>query len=572
MTERQVKFALMAIICVAAWLRLHGIDHGLPYPFRSDEESMLGGALRMLELRNPIPAFNPEEMEILNYPVIVPYLLLMVITPFLLLDFAISGFPPLDLFARHVFEQMGTIFLLSRLTSVVISLLTLMVVYRLARLLFKSSAISLACSALFAIEFYAVFTSHFVRHWPMTTLMIWLAVLYAIQMTREPRLRHYSLTAVVAGIGFGTSYALGGLGGIAGVVAHLINWRRGTVRLFDRRAWAMAGVFLLIAIVVFVTHPNAVLRLTVGGVANLDEAKTIPGLFDSLGFYATKMTQADLGVSLMAVIGVILGTLDRATRPIVLGLAGAILFYFVALYFLVSNEGRYSLGAMPGICLLAGFGLCRLANIFASVHSRVIVVMGALVPLVFQLAVSVHIDRMLAADDTRELAAAWIANNAPEDARIANAMQNLEMPQSLAALEQQASVYPDSIRAYERLQLRLSTDPRIDQAQVFGDRYVINIGDQSFIEVEDFEKPGFIDWLIENDYRYYIGQYRDESRISPLLAELQATRTPVARFNAGSENFQPPYLQTTILVTGPISSFFQFDRFGPVVEIFDLKM
>ena len=69
-----------------------GINYGAPFPLVSDEESMIGGALRMLELRTLIPALEPEAFKILMYPPLIPYLYLMLITPFVFLLYIFSGF------------------------------------------------------------------------------------------------------------------------------------------------------------------------------------------------------------------------------------------------------------------------------------------------------------------------------------------------------------------------------------------------------------------------------------------------------------------------------------------------
>ena len=62
-------------------LKFIGLSYGLPFFLVSDEEVVVGSALRMLELKSFIPAFYPEEMKILTYPPMLPIIIIITISP-----------------------------------------------------------------------------------------------------------------------------------------------------------------------------------------------------------------------------------------------------------------------------------------------------------------------------------------------------------------------------------------------------------------------------------------------------------------------------------------------------------
>src|ERR1041385_6730956 len=96
---------IACILLLAALLRVTGVDFGLPFWLANDELPLVGGAMRMIELRNPIPGMNPGPMEILYYPVGLPWLYLVVWAPVLLAKWVLSGFPGPDAFALSMLSD-----------------------------------------------------------------------------------------------------------------------------------------------------------------------------------------------------------------------------------------------------------------------------------------------------------------------------------------------------------------------------------------------------------------------------------------------------------------------------------
>src|SRR5690242_10046940 len=100
--QRLPRGWIVTVLLVTVLLRVVGIGYGQPFWLANDELPLVGGALRMLELRNPIPSLNPGPMSILYYPPGLPWLYLVVWSPVLLVEWILSGFVPLQMFADQL--------------------------------------------------------------------------------------------------------------------------------------------------------------------------------------------------------------------------------------------------------------------------------------------------------------------------------------------------------------------------------------------------------------------------------------------------------------------------------------
>jgi hypothetical protein len=102
------------LLVLAATLRLAGIDYGLPHPLVSDEEILIGGALRMAQTGSFIPTFDSGLAELIYYPVGMPYAYLSVFAPLAGVLFVGAGFPPLSELPAILLTQLDVFFLAAR--------------------------------------------------------------------------------------------------------------------------------------------------------------------------------------------------------------------------------------------------------------------------------------------------------------------------------------------------------------------------------------------------------------------------------------------------------------------------
>jgi len=559
---------LLSILGVALVLRVVGVWHGLPFPLCSDEESLIGGALRMLELRSLIPAFHPQEMAILNYPPVIPYVYLTVFVPYLGLLYAVAGFPEIAEFSLTVFEHIGEIFLLARLTSVAFGVATVLVVYRLGCEMLKSRFAGLAASAFLSVDFVSSFTGHFARHWNLTTLIVWFSVLLAWRIYEHRRRRDYVLLGVAGGLGFGVSYSFGCVGLAAGLVAHL--FAKGLRRAVDVNIALTAVVFLGLAVAFFAVHPNAVLRLIVGGVAGLDEPKSVAGWIAAAAFYGRAFWYANPMLVIAAMLGIGVALCQRQ-YVLAVGAIAALVFLVTLLYVTVALEGRYIILAVPVLTLLAGYGFAELLSLSRSRYpARFGVTVGMAVCLAIPFTVSAQASWMLARSDTRELALKWIDANIWEGERIVFDVHAIWLRATLESLSEQRGRSASSLTAYDRARLR--SGEHSGGATDAKEYHVLNLSRFVGDDFEAVHEAANLGDFRERGYRYFIGQYRDHNDLTPLFKAVQDGGRLLARFDASEGDRQPPYLRSTVLLPYPMHHLLGMERFGPTVEIYDITV
>lgn len=556
------RMLAITLLGVGFFLRLWGVDYGLPFPLVSDEEIMLGGALRMLELRSLIPALNPEAMSILYYPVAVPYLYLVLMMPVIAGLYVLNGLPSMDQFGLVVLDNLGPIWLVARLSSVMMSTATLYFVYRLGAALFRSPLAGFVSAALMSFDYFHVMLGHMARHVTATVFLIWVVAWLSLRYFEKPDLRKACAIGMLSGIGFGVSY-IGAFGLGFGVVAHLICWRQARTRLFGSNLLAMAGGCLVLVALFVLIYPQPIIRLMT--ILPIAEPKTLTGWWNAVIFYARAVWLSNPALLIMAAAGLAAGVMMR--RWLLLG--GAlflILFYTMFLYDALMLEDRYILPLSPVLALLGGFAANEAWQRFGNWRQvRVGMMLGFVCLLAYPAAVSFRAAYLLAQADTRIVAKQWLEKNLPADALIVMNTNVVRLTPSLEALSAQKMLDAGSLKAVDRL--RLAKGAPGGPAE----RNVLNLWQLSSAGLKMVDNENLAGTLRERGYRYYVVDSFGARQIPKLNAALMQGGEEVARFSPGDSTYPPPTLRTTTLVPYAMHHLFSADRFGPEVVVTKLS-
>lgn len=557
-----IRALVIAVLAVGFLLRLWGVDYGLPFPLVSDEEVMLGGALKMLEIRSLVPALHPEAMSILYYPPALPYLYLVLMTPVITGLYVLNGLPPMDQFGLIVLDNLGPIWLAARLSSVVMSTATLYIVYRLGSSLFRSPVAGLVAASLMTFDYMHVMLAHVARHWSVTVFLIWAVAWVSFRYFEKPDLRKAVAIGLLSGAGFGASY-IGALGFGFGGVAHLVSWRQARVRLLGRNVLAMAGCCLALVALFVLLYPQPIVRLTT--VLPISEPKTITGWGSSIVFYATGIWLSNPALLVMAAAGLTATAMMR--RWLLLG--GAlflILFYTVFLYRYMPLEDRYILPLSPVLALLGGFAANEAWQRFGSRYqARTGMLLAFMCLLAYPAGVSFRAAYLLAQTDTRMVAKQWLEKNLPADSLIVMNTNVVRLTPSLEALAAQKALDAGSLKAVDRLRLAKGAAGGPEE------RNVLNLWQLSSAGLKTVDNENLAGTLRERGYRYYVVDSFSARQIPKLNAALMQSGEEVARFSSGDPAYPPPVLRTTTLVPYAMHHLFSADRFGPEVVVMKLS-
>lgn len=559
------------VIIFSGLIRVLGINYGYPFALVSDEESMIGGALRMLEYKTLIPASEPEAFKILNYPPLIPYLYLLLITPFALSMYVLSGFPPMSEFSVQVFNNIGVIWILSRSVSVLCSIATVIVVYKIAKNIFKSPFAVLMTTILLGFEFFNVFLSHFARHWSVTVFFVWSGCLFAQYIYINRNLRNYVLTGLFSGLGFASSY-IGSFGIAAGVVAHILLGKK---RQNHKHCIYMLAVFSITVIIFSFLYPGAIQRLLFSGILPVHEVKNTYGYLESLKFYLTVMYQSNPALLFFTIFGLTLMLFNRKLIWFIWSVA-LIFGYILFIYLMMPLEDRYILIVTPVFAIIGGMSIELIMNsksMSVSGIRKALVSISFLI-IIYPICVTAHTSYLLTKKDTRIIAKEWIESNVKENSKIIVDLGHVKLESTKNALIEQKALSNGYLNAKERVFLNAYNDginDYIKKPKYHAINIDVNFTPNEFVIVKDDGSIKLIEYIKDNNYEYIVISYRSKEYLYDWHKAIKNIASePIITIKPSASGALPPYLHSTVIVDKPVYNLFKIDRFGPIVEVYKM--
>jgi 4-amino-4-deoxy-L-arabinose transferase-like glycosyltransferase len=410
---------LAVVLVVAAVLRVWAIDFCLPSPYcRPDEEAVGAIALKVFARE-----FNPHWFD---WPSLFLYLTALALVPVFKVGQFLGWYRGEYHFLQAISSDPSPVFLSARLLSAGAGVLSVWLVYRTARRWFPRED-SLIAAAFLAGAFLHVRDSHFGVTDVTATCLALASFAGTVRYASHPATRTLLPAALLAGFAASTKYNAG-LILLPQLVAIALSRPAGAIRLVLRDS----GVAALSALAGFlVATPYAV----------LDHATFVSALH-GIGAHLSGGHGADVGLGwrvhltsslryglglplLLAGIAGLVHLLVRRPRE------GLLLASFPLAYYVVIGSGRttfarYILPVVPFLCISAAYFLGVVSRWAAARASRpawgpaLTVALAVVVIAPSAWSTWQFLDR-LAKDDSRVLAARWIADRFPDGASIGQA-------------------------------------------------------------------------------------------------------------------------------------------------------
>ncbi len=408
----RTTLALAGVLGAALALRLWGIRHGLPFSYNIDEEGhfvpvaigFFGHDL------NPGYFLNPPGYTELLYAIYAVW------------------FGGRDAVAQAYANDPSEVFLIARVTVALLGTLSVGLLYAAAARLFDRR-VGLLAAAIAACAFLPVFYSHLALNDVPATAPATLALLGTALVLRGGGLGVAALGGIGAGLAAGTKYTAG-IALLPLLTAVLVQARAQRTS-FVRAAAAPFAVACAAALAGFlVANPYALLdfetfRAGVARQRTLTSGEELAKLGltqdDGVLYYLWTLTWGLGWIPAVAALAGAIRLLLRDRRLALVLLPAPVLFVlFMGLqerYF-----GRWLLPVLPIVILLAasaGMALVRAVAARAPRPAALAVATAVVVALLAQgLVTTIHNDRVLAREDTRGEARAWLVANVPAGASV----------------------------------------------------------------------------------------------------------------------------------------------------------
>jgi hypothetical protein len=384
--------AVAALLIAALALRLWGIDHGLPYVYNADENAhfvpraigMFGHSLNPDYFINP-PAFT--------------YLLHLAFW---------ARWGGREALGEAFAADPGAVFGLARVLSAVLGAAGVGLLAWAGRRLFDLR-VGLVAGALLAVAFLPVHYSHLAVNDIPALAPLCLSLVGIAGVHRRGRLADYALAGAALGVACATKYT-------AGIVVLCLLAAAHENRL---RGLALAGGLGVAGFLV--ANPYALLDIDDFRAGLAEQSQTSSDGGGKLGLVGESghlyyLSTLSWGLGWLPAVAAAAGAVGLALRDrrTALVLVPAPLVFLLFMGAQDRFFARWLLPVYPLLCLLAAWAAVDLVA-----RRRVWAVAAVAALLCAQgLVFSIHNDVVLARDDTRALARAWMVDNIPEGGRV----------------------------------------------------------------------------------------------------------------------------------------------------------
>lgn len=209
------KKALLLILGVGFLLRVYGLDYNLPdYVLQSDEAQIVVRALRF--------GYGDLNPHWFIYPSLYFYATFFMYVCYYILGHFAGIFASVQAFGRAFFEDPTIFYLLPRLMSAVLSMLTIAIVYLTALKMFANRRSALLSALFLAVSFYHIRESHSAKPDAAMIFLVMLSFMFCVYFYRDGKKNYAILASVLVGLGMSTKYTAG-VAIIVLIMAHVLR-------------------------------------------------------------------------------------------------------------------------------------------------------------------------------------------------------------------------------------------------------------------------------------------------------------------------------------------------------------
>ncbi len=404
---------LLLILLLAAGLRIRGIGFGLPALNDPDEPLFMMKAVEMLRNHSLNPGWFGHPATITLY--------CLALIDLLVGGIGIAGgrYADADTFVSAVYADPGILFLPARLFFAACGVACVYLTWRLGRRI-GGAQTGLIAAAFLAVNAIHIDYSQVIRTDVQASVFMLLCLSSTLAIVEQGRLRDYVLAGLFVGLGCATKWPAATIA-LSPIAAGIWRIARGYPDIRKLLLFAAAAVATLFVVspYLLLDYPTVVRNLT-GEARPIHPNATGGGFLPNLAWYASQPLLGSFGVggALLAGLGIILLPLRNRTAAVALLPSVAAFCLLICVQAL--RWERWIIPLLPFAALAAGYALHTLGEMLrprigraagGALAAAALLLMAPMLQAAQQRAVA-------GANDTRQIASAWLRSHAPPDSSV----------------------------------------------------------------------------------------------------------------------------------------------------------
>ncbi len=547
MKSLKEKF-IFVIFGVSFLFFLIGIWYGLPMHLVGDEESLIGGAMKMIETQNLIPTMAPDDFNFLYYPVLIPYAVIVSIIPLIMFKLVYFGFDFTAVRDFFAMNQTG-IWASARIASAFFGSLLVVVLYKFSFFISKNRKIAFLSSVFLVFSFFQLVLSNFVRHWIYSVFFIYLLVYLTFLFVSSKKIRYLYLITFLFSLGINVSY-LTGLSFLVIFVLIIYNFKDIKPLLSSRVVLYNFLIFLFVGVGGLLLNVPEIIKILTYD-SSLSNTKNWSDYLYLAKSFILVLWRQETAMFVLFCFSFLL----KSTRKYAFLLVLLFVYYTSALYLFFHFELRYVFPLIPFMAFISGAVAYELISRFKG--SRVLYFLVLFFVFFWPVTTGIKYLYLLSVKDTRQQALVWIEENLDSKPFLVSS-DAIFLPRTSEFIEKDLNL--GRVRAYDRYYLK---NPKND---FYEKRY-------KYLNMhfwDDGQKFYALDIANKNNIRYFIVDYWDRGQLSDEEIKIIEKGELVKVFTQTDREST----DVSYNINGNFNVFnsviFSLQRLGPRVEIYKI--
>ncbi len=552
MLKRIIKHPLTYILLFSAIIRLAMIKYGLPFWLYNDEPPFVLATLKMMQLKTVLPVLHEEAFKpFFYYPPYISYLFL----PFFILVIGVkfiffSG--SLNDLQTVIASDPSILFLTARIITIVLSLITIYLVYKISLNLIKNKTSAYFSALIFATSLMHISLSITGKHW-MPILLFSTIGLYVLTKENWSLNKRFYISAVIVGIGTGISTIVI-LFSFIMIFWYIFYEKKSILKMFiDPMMYKVALIIIALFFIPVALYPAS---LGFAPDMTLHDSKSIVGYITSPFIFPALFLKTEPILSALFLIGLIFSI--KRNRNFYLTTILFIIAYSLVFYIFFRFEYRFLLPLLLPLTLGASYGIKEIVERLSIKNSRIILCIIVIILITFSVRISILGSR----NDSRVIAKNWLEQNTkPEDKVIVYA-NLMRLPTTRSNIIEQEFIDPTSLRTNDKNEKEIKSELR--NYRVFNALNLYNVKNENLYN-------NIVGYAKKNNYSYLVISKLDFLNNPEQLSKVKEL-TKNAQLVAKFGNNESSYSLSKTEIGPTLKPLFSITEFGPEIEIYKLLL